>query len=198
MRILASDGVNTGEGDAGPFVVAGNFPTALIEFPSDQASFVIGENVLLSGDGVDLEDGSLPETALSWTSSLDGALGTGSWLERSDLRLGTHLITLTVRDSAGNQSSASVTIYIRQPHAIYLPLMQRRLPPTPTPTPTRTPTPRPTATPTPRPTATPTVPPSGGINGRVTYYGAAAPHLRLELSHYDGSDWSTVATTNTG
>ncbi len=31
VRILASDGINTGQGDAGPFVVAGKEPTALID-----------------------------------------------------------------------------------------------------------------------------------------------------------------------
>jgi hypothetical protein len=113
VRILATDGVNTGEGDAGPFTVAGNPPTALINAPADGATYMPGESVLFTGDGFDLEDGSLSDAALTWTSSLDGVLGTGGTLERSDLRPGSHLITLTVRDSASNEATASISLNIR-------------------------------------------------------------------------------------
>ena len=35
VRVLATDGVNTGQGDAGPFAVSGKEPTALIDAPAD-------------------------------------------------------------------------------------------------------------------------------------------------------------------
>lgn len=41
-------------------------------------------------------------------------------------------------------------------------------------------------------------PPAGnGINGRVTFKGAAAAGIGLQLRFYDGSSWSTAATTTT-
>ena len=61
---------------------------------------------------------------------------------------------------------------------------------TATATPTRTPTNTPTAT----ATATPA---NDGIHGRVTYKGAAAPGIELQLRFYDGSKTTTAATTTT-
>lgn len=124
VRILASDGVNTGQADAGPFVVNGKEPTALISAPVDGSTFAPGENVLLVGDGFDLEDGSLPDSRLIWSSDRDGVLGIGRTVERNDLSAGTHHVTLTVGDSAGNQATATSTLTIRRP-ATYLPLILR-------------------------------------------------------------------------
>ena len=124
VRILASDGVNTGQADAGPFVVAGKEPTALINAPADGAIYAPGQAVLLVGDGFDLEDGSLPDSRLVWTSNRDGFLGTGRTVERVDLSRGMHTITLTVGDSQGNQAAASITLKIGI--SVYLPLMLKR------------------------------------------------------------------------
>ncbi len=191
IRILASDGVNTAEGDAGPFTVSGKAPTALIISPADQAVYAPGDTVVFVGDGMDLEDGSLPDGSLTWSSDKDGELGTGRTLERSNLREGDHTITLTVVDSGGTQATAHLVLHIRRPSSqSYLPLLRRSLAPAPTPTPTRTPTPRPTATPTPQVSA-------GGIYGRVTYHGVAAPYLQLYLSQYDGDSWFTADVTLT-
>jgi streptogramin lyase len=127
VRILASDGVNTGEGDAGPFAVTGKEPTALINAPADGAAYAPGENVLFAGDGFDPEDGSLPDESLIWSSDRDGALGTGRTVERNDLSAGEHVITLTVSDSTGYTATAHITVYIRQPlQALYLPVVLKR------------------------------------------------------------------------
>lgn len=124
VRILASDGVNTGQADAGPFVVAGKAPTALITAPADGAAYAPGQTVLLIGDGFDPEDGSLPESRFIWTSDRDGVLGTGRTVERTDLSAGTHLLTLTVGDSQGNQSTASIALKVRRA-GVYLPVIVR-------------------------------------------------------------------------
>ena len=124
VRVLASDGVNTGQADAGPFVVAGKAPTALITAPADGAAVAPGQAVLLIGDGFDPEDGSLPESRFIWTSDRDGILGTGRTVERADLSVGTHTLTLTVGDSQGNQATTSITLKVRRP-AVYLPVIVR-------------------------------------------------------------------------
>jgi hypothetical protein len=124
VRILASDGINTGQGDAGPFVVAGKAPTALIDSPGDGSTYAPGQTVMLVGDGFDLEDGSLPDARLVWSSDRDGMLGAGRTLERSNLSVGTHVITLTVADNQGNQATASITLAVRRP-AVYLPVILR-------------------------------------------------------------------------
>jgi hypothetical protein len=70
---------------------------------------------------------------------------------------------------------------------LYLPLVVRNYPPvTVTPTPTPSPTPTPTATPS-----------GSGIYGKVTYNGAPAAGLALDLRHWNGASYSTQATTTT-
>ena len=123
VRVLASDGVNTGQGDAGPFAVSDKQPTALIDAPPGLATYPFGANVLFAGDGFDLEDGSLPDGSLAWTSDLDGPLGSGRTLERNDLSQGKHLITLDVTDSQGKHATASITLNIGT--TVYLPLIMR-------------------------------------------------------------------------
>ena len=124
VRILATDGVNTGQADAGPFAVTGKTPIALINAPAAGATFPPGENLLFEGDGFDPEDGSLPDGSLTWASDRDGTLGSGRTLERSDLRAGKHTITLTAVDSQGNLATISITLNIRRPgSAVYLPVL---------------------------------------------------------------------------
>jgi hypothetical protein len=76
---------------------------------------------------MDMEDGSLGDSALSWVSSIDGALGTGQLLEVS-LSPGIHTITLTATDSGGLTSTASIQITVVETPTInqlFLPLIER-------------------------------------------------------------------------
>ena len=60
---------------------------------------------------MDLENGSLGDSALSWVSSIDGALGAGKLLE-VNLSPGVHTITLTATDSGGLTSTASIQVTV--------------------------------------------------------------------------------------
>ena len=123
VRVLASDGVNTtaDESDA-PFTVARKGPQAFILSPERDIIIVPGTPLWLQGYAYDLEDGTLPDTALRWSSSRDGNLGTGSQVLVS-LSPGEHVITLTATDSDGNVTTATVRVYVG--HKIYLPLVLR-------------------------------------------------------------------------
>ena len=79
--------------------------------------------LLLRGQGYDMEDGILADDVLSWTSSLEGALGNGSSLTTSGLRVGTHTITLAVTDSNGNVGTETIQVFIGA--KVYLPIMLR-------------------------------------------------------------------------
>jgi len=86
-------------------------PVASIESPAPGSLFNQGSAVLLSGSASDPEDGDL-SASITWTSSLDGALGVGSQLSRNDLVSGVHLLTASVSDQQGLMDSAQVEITI--------------------------------------------------------------------------------------
>lgn len=87
-------------------------PTAAIATPAQDAEYTVGQTVVITGSATDNEDGVLTGTSLEWTSSRDGALGTGPLLTKSNLTVGGHVITLTAEDSAGNTDTATVSITI--------------------------------------------------------------------------------------
>jgi hypothetical protein len=85
-------------------------PTVTISAPANSSSDVQGTPVTFSGSATDKEDGNL-SARLSWTSSIDGNLGTGSSFSKT-LSLGTHTITARVTDSGGTTTSSSVTVTV--------------------------------------------------------------------------------------
>jgi Tol biopolymer transport system component len=87
-------------------------PVLKIISPADGAEFTEGDPITFQSSAIDPEDGSLTGSALVWTSSIDGQVGTDESFTRSDLSVGTHTITLTATDSDGNSSSASINITV--------------------------------------------------------------------------------------
>jgi hypothetical protein len=86
-------------------------PVVAISSPADGSNFVAGQAVSFSGSAIDHGDGDLG-ASLSWTSSRDGAIGTGASFSRSNLSVGVHTITASVTDSGGlsGQNQVSVTV----------------------------------------------------------------------------------------
>jgi len=112
IKVQVSDGFNSAEDVSdNPFNVANKPPTAAIISPPANSNFNAGETVVLQGSGLDLEDGSLGDSALSWRSTKDGTLGTGRLLEKT-LSAGRHTITVTVTDSGGLSHSTSVQVSV--------------------------------------------------------------------------------------
>ncbi|MFZ1755045.1 MAG: hypothetical protein WAU10_14950, partial [Caldilineaceae bacterium] len=88
------------------------------------ANFVApGVVVVLQGTATDLEDGSVPEDKLTWSSSLQGEVGKGYEVAINTLTPGKHTLTLTAVDSQGISGSTSVDIFIG--YGQYLPAVQR-------------------------------------------------------------------------
>lgn len=113
IKVLACDGVNTTEDVSDNiFTLGKKAPAIFINSPDNGARFYRNRRVVFSGNGFDFEDPSLPEDAFSWSSSIDGPLGKGSTASADSLTPGNHLITLTVRDSDGNRSDASISIQV--------------------------------------------------------------------------------------
>ncbi len=87
-------------------------PQAFIDEPSDGATFIEGDAVVLSGHADDPEDGELAGVSLFWTSSVDGPLGTGASVTMTSPSLGHHDIVLTAVDSGGLDGLASISLTI--------------------------------------------------------------------------------------
>jgi len=87
-------------------------PSATITSPTDGASVDEFTAVSFQGSAADPEDGALTGSALVWTSSLDGAIGTGASFSRSDLTAGSHVITLTATDADGRAGTATVDLVV--------------------------------------------------------------------------------------
>ncbi len=125
FRVIASDGVNTGQDQSdAPFAVTGKAPQAMVISPAAGSRYELGQQVMLVGEGFDIEDGVLPAEALSWSSDRQGALGSGTQLAVTDLQQGSHLITLRATDSDGQSGSAAVAVHVGvAPTNLYLPIL---------------------------------------------------------------------------
>ncbi len=111
--IVTDSGGNTGSATVSLTVLPMNTaPVVNFSMPGAGASFAAGAAVTLVGSANDAEDGVLTGSALTWRSSLDGVLGTGSPLSTSSLRVGSHVLSLTATDSGGRTSSATVNVTI--------------------------------------------------------------------------------------
>jgi len=114
FRVVATDGVNVGFDETNaPISVPDKLPIAAITDPAAAGKVVApGDLLLATGLGSDLEDGTLPDEALSWSSDLQGVLGSGPSLAVNTLQPGLHTITLTVHDSAGQAATATAQVFV--------------------------------------------------------------------------------------
>jgi len=124
VRVLASDGINTGVGESGTFTVTKKVPKVYILSPKDGTTIRSGQWLHLSGRAQDREDGLLRETTLVWTLDSISTIGTGRQLTLFGAPPGIHHIALTATDSDGNKGAASVSIAVIG-QRIYLPITAR-------------------------------------------------------------------------
>ena len=85
-------------------------PSVTISSLASGSTYLAGASVTVIGSAADAEDGDLT-SGLSWTSSLDGAIGSGGSATWSPSE-GTHTITGSVTDSGGKTGSSSITITV--------------------------------------------------------------------------------------
>jgi PKD repeat protein len=92
-------------------------PTATISAPANNASVTQGVAVTFTGAGSDPQNGALTGASLTWTSSINGQIGTGVSFSTTTLSAGTHVITLTATDAQGatDTDTRSITIVANQP-----------------------------------------------------------------------------------
>jgi len=116
LRVVASDGANTGQADSSPFVMASKPPQPVIETPVNNLHIHYGQLVNFSGMAMDAQDNWVTDSGLAWRDSLNGApdapLGTGALLSSASLPVGSNLITLTATNSKGLSTSTTVTVIV--------------------------------------------------------------------------------------
>ena len=115
IRVVASDGARSSTAESAVFAVAASAPEVFISSPGDASLLVGPRTVVLQASARDAEDGELDGTAIAWSSSLDGPLGTGAAVEVATAALseGPHTLTATATDSSTAQASSSVTVTVR-------------------------------------------------------------------------------------
>ncbi len=86
-------------------------PVVTIAMPADGASVIDGQMVSFNGTANDDGDGDLTAN-LSWTSSLDGAIGSGGAFSTAALSVGDHVITAQATDSLGLTGTAQIAVTV--------------------------------------------------------------------------------------
>jgi len=95
-------------------VLPNTVPEISISTPATGDQFPVGDSVSFSATASDAEDGDI-SASIQWSSSLNGPLGVGANVNSTELSPGEHTIIATVFDSAGAETSSSVTIQVFVP-----------------------------------------------------------------------------------
>jgi hypothetical protein len=112
IRVSAYDGVLYGEAQSAEFIVPLKKPEVTIDELPWGTVYNPGDDILLTAEVNDPQDGSLPEENIRWTSNISGELGYGSELIVENLKAGRHTITVTATNSAGLSSSATISVQV--------------------------------------------------------------------------------------
>ena len=86
-------------------------PVVNITSPGDGSTSTVGDSVSFAGTANDTEDGDLT-AGLSWSSSIDGVIGSGGSFSTSALSIGSHNIIAQVTDSGGRTGSDAISINV--------------------------------------------------------------------------------------
>jgi len=108
-QIQSSPTPNSSPLGSGP---ANTPPTTTITAPSDATTVTEGTAITFEATASDAEDGDL-SASVSWTSDLDGALGSGGSLNAT-LSVGTHSITASVTDSGSLSDSDTIQVTVEE------------------------------------------------------------------------------------
>ena len=97
------------------FTVAENPPSLIVHSPDVGRVFGGAGTVVVDATGIDAEDGVMADTALVWTSDIDGQIAAtaAARIPTDALSTGTHVLTVTATDSSAMAASVSVTVTVR-------------------------------------------------------------------------------------
>lgn len=93
-------------------LISGCKPNIKILSPKDGGQFLSGAEIIFSGELTGAKGDAAEEYLFSWTSSIDGAIGSGTEFTKNDLSIGNHTITFIGTSPEGNVVSTSVHITV--------------------------------------------------------------------------------------
>jgi len=96
--------------------VPNDAPVVSISTPANDSTFNLGDSILFAGSASDTEDGDLT-AGLTWSSSIDGPIGSGGSFSTTTLSAGTHTITASVTDSGSKTGTDSISVTVIDPTA---------------------------------------------------------------------------------
>ena len=112
LRVIASDGANTGFGDSATFVMANHPPQPAILNPENNLHIHYGQLVNFSGMALDAQDGTVADAGLVWTDRPGTTPWGGPLISLDNLPVGTNVITLQATNSIGLTASTTVTVIV--------------------------------------------------------------------------------------
>lgn len=121
-------GANTGTPENGSdqiTITVNDAPTVNITAPADGSNATLGDIVNFTGTASDTEDGDIG-ASIGWTSSIDGAIGSGASISTTSLSVGTHTIVASATDSGGLSGESQITFSVDPPPAtdVHIELIQ--------------------------------------------------------------------------
>ena len=111
LEIIAS-GLNKASEQTEPFEVPIKPRKGYLISPQDGDVFKVGTPITFTGGGYSPDHDACSFDEVSWHSNIQGYLGTGNQLVKTDLILGTHRITMTLPDGTGGEAKAGVWIKV--------------------------------------------------------------------------------------
>lgn len=111
LRVIASDGAQTGVADSAPFAVADKAPVVLIASPAPDTTLDWGQVVNFTATVEDPQDEPVPDSSIVWSNAYR-VLGTGRALGVSNLEVGVNVVTVSATNAAGQSAEATVTVFV--------------------------------------------------------------------------------------
>ena len=87
-------------------------PDATIMYPPAGFGYEGGYGITFIGSASDFEQAVVPDTAMTWISSIDGRFATGREFSYDRLSTGDHVISLVVKDIEGKADTSRVDIHV--------------------------------------------------------------------------------------
>lgn len=118
LKVLTTDGLQVAESVVGGLTQGPRTPLLTINTPQDRDRAFAGHLWTLDADAVDIDAQTTIEG--TWTSNLDGILGTNNTLTGIDLSVGDHVITFSAEGTDGLAAQQQIEVFVDEQQQVDL------------------------------------------------------------------------------